>query len=752
MSIKNIALFLFLALPMGAQAQELSIADANQAVIDSCGANGGKMTKFSAGKCDFQRCVYSDNKSDGTFYRAGDNQKSNCTDSELQKELQKIKDDLGIDLDNNGGSGRGSRNGRDGDGDGGDGRGGRDGRDGDRAGGSGDSGDMAIVCDFGSVNLKLPPGDKCYKKCTKKVNGVRVADTGSRSCRKCIEKYHRNADGSPIVFTTDVRGTVTLPDVQVRTGEIICRDIKTGRQVTVVGTKCQPGQVIVTSGGASAGGSSGGVIVVNGGTSGSSSSSANLPAFCLSDKKSDKKKCAEYLARQDRFRCASGSDTAGCIRDIDVIRSRYSSDCVDCDNKRRGGGSSFAEILGAALPPLAMLGGAYFNSRAQIKSNQAWAGAAAVGFEQCQLNNNNYLQYISANELPGLTPEQQRMMGCNGFGLGQFAGMGGAFGNYYGAGYSPGFVGGMMGPYGAYNPYGGMGGMVGGAVGGYVGGMQGGMYGGYMGGYSGGAGMIGGGLIGGGAIGGLVQGGYAVAGMNGGYMGGMAAGYPAGGYMAGGYMAGGMAAGYPAGGYMAGGMAAGYPAGGGIGGLVQGGYAISGMNGGMAAGYPAGGYGIGGMAAGYPAGGMYAAGGMAAGYPAGGYAPGGFAGGLVQGGYAISGMGGGYPGGGLGGYPGMGGGLGGWGSGAGGYGYNPYGYGAGYGYGSAYGAQASMQASSMDAMLQQRGISYQMGMLGSGSMGAGGMTQAYGGYAGYSPMNMGYGMGYGMGGYGYMGM
>lgn len=716
MSIKNIAFFLLMALPFtGAQAQ--TIAEANQAVIDACGRAGGKMTKFTAGKCDFQRCIYSDNKSDGTFYRSGDNQRSNCSEAELKTELQKIRDDLDIDLGprSAGGSGGGSSTSGSagGSGSGGSGAGGASGS------GAGDAGagGMTIVCDFVEGGLSLSPGSKCYKECTKKVNGVRVAVTDTEKCRKCLNKHYKSADGSPLRFKTPVRGTVNLPDVRVRTGEIQCRDLNTGKVVNVVGTTCSPGTVIVTDGSGagtvvvgsarpSAGGGATTVVVATGGTGGGASvSTEGLPAFCLSDKKKDKQQCAEYLARQDRFRCASSSSASGCIRDIDEIRSRYSTDCYDCDVRRRssGGGSSFAEILGAIAP----IGVAGLQGYFGYKSNKAWAGAAAAGFEQCQIHNGNYLQYLSANELPGLTPEQQRMMGCNGFNLGGYAGMGGMYGGYYGAGYSPGFVGGMMGPYGMYNPYGmgGMGGMVGGAIGGMAGG---GLYGGYMGGMQGG-------LIGGGLVGGLVQGGMIVAGMNGGYVAGMQGGYVAG--MQGGYMAGGM--GYPAGGMMTG--------------LVQGGMIAAGYPaGGMA--YPAGGY-VAGMQGGYMTGGYVA--GMQGGYMAGGLATG-----LVQGGMIVAGMNGGIAGGGYGCMAiGCQGGMGGWGSGVGGYGYNPYAYGAGYGYGSAYGAMSST-AASRDAMLQQQGLSYQMGMMSSGSMGASGMTM---GTAGYNPYNMGYGLGMGVG-------
>ena len=175
-------------------------------------------------------------------------------------------------------------------------------------------------------------------------------------------------------------------------------------------------------------------------------------------------------------------------------------DCINCGRSSRSGAygvlSGIAEIAGAIAPPLAYYGVNARWANAYQSSQQAWAGAAAVGFEQCRLMQTNYVRstyrYMQSNELPHSTvmpPE------CNGYGLGQFAGgfgmMGngmGGFGSPWGAaGYSPGFMGGMYGPYGMYNPYGGMNGGFGMGMG--MPGMGGGLGIGIYGGIGGGMGM-----------------------------------------------------------------------------------------------------------------------------------------------------------------------------------------------------------------------------------------------------------------------
>src|SRR5690606_13474798 len=154
----------------------------------------------------------------------------------------------------------------------------------------------------------------------------------------------------------------------------------------------------------------GGSIHVSGGVSG------QLPAFCMSANY-DKNACDAWIRVNGRVDCTSGAHPEACMGDdYHRIRSRYEVDCVNCGagGRQQHWTSGVAEILGAIAPPLAHLGSAYFGARAYERGQEAWAGAAAVGFEQCQLHNNNYLQYLQANEMPGLTPEQQAAMGCNG--------------------------------------------------------------------------------------------------------------------------------------------------------------------------------------------------------------------------------------------------------------------------------------------------------------------------------------------------
>ena len=143
-------------------------------------------------------------------------------------------------------------------------------------------------------------------------------------------------------------------------------------------------------------------------------------------------------------------------------------DCATCGSRisSRGSGGTIlqgiAEITGALAPPLFGYLGVRANARAFENSNVAWAGAAATGFEQCQIMQTSYVQntydYLSGNELPDrsvLPPE------CNGYQLNGFAGMGGLFGNgaggfgnvWGGSGYSPQFMAAMYGPGGGFNPY-----------------------------------------------------------------------------------------------------------------------------------------------------------------------------------------------------------------------------------------------------------------------------------------------------------
>ncbi len=266
------------------------------------------------------------------------------------------------------------------------------------------------------------------------------------------------------------------------------------------------------------------------------------------------------------FRCSYTRSPNECtgIEGTTVISINSSSneDCVHC-NRRRRGGSGVADILGAVLPPLAQFGSAWLWSDAYLGANQAWAGAAATGFEQCQMMQTNHMHtmygngtnpgYFAANELPH---EYIAPPGCNGYQLGGFAGgMGfqgngfGGFGSPWGgAGYSTGFQGGMYGPYGMYNPYGnvnGMGGGIGLNIG--IGGGMGGM--GYPG-MGGGIGMNGGIGMGGMGYPGMGGGIGLNIGLGGGLGGGMGMGYPG--------MGGGIGVGTP--GFNGGaGMGMGYP-------------------------------------------------------------------------------------------------------------------------------------------------------------------------------------------------
>jgi hypothetical protein len=538
----------------------------------------------------------------------------------------------------------------------------------------------------------LSSSHACAKYCKKHwLTGKEGAER--KKCRDCIEKYSVENGGDLVVDWSKIPGgkpnkhTVVVGGVQVRTGEIICYDIKTGAIVSRTGTgsvcpsgsSTSPGGVVINGGTTSGSGNGNGGVVINGGGSVSGNGGLPLPSFCQTGKKRDQKKCDAWLVNNARFQCSSSGNAAGCMGTghMNDVQSRYSTDCVNCGGGGRKRDNSW---IGDALTGLFVSAGgvaqSYFNGQAYVKGQEAWAGAAAVGFEQCQIHNNNYLQYTVSQELPAVSPEQQAAMGCNGFGINQYAGMGyGGMGAWNGAGYSNGYLGGMMGPYGGYNPYGGMGGMAGGyGQGGYAGGYPGGMAGGMVGG-----------------IGiGIGQGGYA-----GGYPGGMAGGY-AGGYPGG--MAGGYAGGYPGG--MAGGYGQGGYPGGMAGGYGQGGYPGGGMVGGIGIGIGQGGYPGGYGQGGYPGGG----------YGQGGYGQGGYPGGYGQGGY------------GQGGYPGGGYGQGGWGSGTGQWG----------GQGNYW---ASSQASNYDQMLQGQGVSYQMGMAGGGG-GYNGYGSGYGA-AGFNPMNAG---------------
>jgi hypothetical protein len=422
------------------------------------------------------------------------------------------------------------------------------------------------------------------------------------------------------------------------------------------------------------------------------------------------------------FRCTYTTTWDHCLGEAGSVIVSVHGDadhCVNCGGGGRGGRggggtlSGIAEIAGAILPPLAYLGSNWLWSDAYLGANQAWAGAAATGFEQCQLMQTNHMHsmygngttsmqgYFANNELPH---EYIAPPGCNGYHLGGFAGGMGFMGNgmggfghpWMGAGYSPGFMNGMYGPYGMYNPYGsviGMGGMgmgmpgMGGMGGGINIGMGMGMPGMGMGGM--GMGMPGMGM---GGIGGGIGMGMGMPGMG---MGGMGMGVPG--------FGGGMY--YPGMGGMGGGMGMGMP-----------GMGMPGIGGGI-------GMGIG---SGFPGGGYYGPGGM--------YNPG---------------MGG-----------AMGAGLVPWGNGAGSYWNGSGGWGGGMGGGMGMGGQANFgniqQSYALNQQAAMQGNYYQQAALqNTFNQAAGNMwSQGYGGgmygmgnygYAPYSPGNMGLGLSLGWG-------
>ncbi len=756
---KLVPLLMSLMLPLGAWAQSSPNMDAaNQAIISTCQTEGGTFISYKDDKCEYSGCAYVGKNGDVSY--DGDNQRvtggcdlksyqakaKTAYKADIDKKIadakaeadKKVKDleekkkqadkigkkpgdgsleygDLngdGVidDLDRaiaeerlrNGGKQSGAQSGSQ--------SGAQSGAQSGSQSGSGETrigDDGRLYCEELEGAGVIEKGGLCYDECKPKRSfplfGKKKEGFERKKCVECLLKYPGVYNVKKEYLPKDKNGkiigdkSVNLgKGVTVKTGVIICKDSK-GNIVSHTGTVCPSGTVL--HGGSTVGSGNGSVTVIGGATVGSGSGNGSvtviggavggavgggngglqLPAVCSSTKNKDKKACQAWIDANARFLCSSGSTS--CPNGYNEIMSRYSVDgCVNCQASRSNRGSTLsgiAEIAGAVMGPLAQFGSAYVGARAYQKGQEAWAGAATAGFEQCRLAQGNYLQYLQANELPGMTPDQQANMNCNGYQLSGYAGLGGMYGNYLGAGYSNGFIGGMMGPYGMYNPYG-MGGYVGGAVGGYVGGVG----------------------IAGGITSGLASGYY------GGYAGGLGLtnGYVAGGYVAGGYAAG-MAGGYVNGTYMGG-----YPYSGGIaaGGLVNGISLAGGVAGGMYPGY---------------AGGMYTSGyGLASGY-AGGM---GIAGGIGIAGGMNGGM---YPGGM---YPG------GWGSGTGNYGYgNYYGANSNYGYNNMY---ASQQASNIDAMLQQQGMSYQMGSM------SGGYNGYNAGYGSYYPSNMGMGLNLNIGG------
>ncbi|MFZ4714642.1 MAG: hypothetical protein ACOYL6_13055 [Bacteriovoracaceae bacterium] len=157
--------------------------------------------------------------------------------------------------------------------------------------------------------------------------------------------------------------------------------------------------------------------------------------------------------------CDYSTDVRICIGDDNYynIHSNSGVDCPECSANKQHWTSGVAEIFGAVMPSLASFGSNAMWANAYLGSNQAAADAQKAGYEQCRLGHQNYLDYLSKDSLPGLTPDSYGKLNCNGYAMNQFAGYGGGFqGNGYGgfgnpllsAGYSPGFIGGMISPYG----------------------------------------------------------------------------------------------------------------------------------------------------------------------------------------------------------------------------------------------------------------------------------------------------------------
>ncbi|HLW55910.1 MAG TPA: hypothetical protein VKY27_00910, partial [Bacteriovoracaceae bacterium] len=422
------------------------------------------------------------------------------------------------------------------------------------SGAGGANGD-AIYCEELEGSGTISRGMPCYNECkpkrdwktlwTQKKEGLE-----RESCVACLlrhpdlykvkkEYLPKDKDGRIIGDTSVTLGA----GVTVRTGQIVCKD-SSGNIVRLDTSRCPAGSTVYTGGSGSSGaGSAGGSVIIGSATNGGAGSGAGvgvgggvqiggslqLPEFCRSTKKEDKQACEAWIRVNGRYACANSANPASCMGDdYWEIRSRYETDCINCaaGTRQQSTLSGVAEIIGAIAPPLAHFGSAYVGAKAYERSNKAWAGAAAYGFEQCRLSQQDYMNYLQTNELPGLTPSQKSQMNCNGYNLGEFAGLGGVgMLPWGGSGYSGAYLGGLLGPYGGYNPYGGIGGGIG--IGIATGGGLGGLYGGGLYGGAPGIGIglaTGGGLAAGGGLygGGLYGGGYP--GIGGGI--GVGGGYP----------------------------------------------------------------------------------------------------------------------------------------------------------------------------------------------------------------------------------
>lgn len=171
------------------------------------------------------------------------------------------------------------------------------------------------------------------------------------------------------------------------------------------------------------------------------------------------------------FTCASSESERECLGDdlyAELFLDVDLENCIHCNSNSssryrssRSSGNSWGSILGgvaqvagAILPPVMAYKGQKAWANAYSSSNSAWAGAAATGFEQCQLMQTNYTTntyaHIAANEYQDreVTPPD-----CNGYQLGSYAGGSyngsiGMQGIWGGSGYSNQYMGLMQGPYG----------------------------------------------------------------------------------------------------------------------------------------------------------------------------------------------------------------------------------------------------------------------------------------------------------------
>lgn len=662
------SLIVAFTVPLRAQAQGSAIPEANDAIIQACRDAGGTVQDLSAGSCQFVKCKYSsDSSTADRYYRRGDNSRSTCSDSELRTAIETERrrlDNITTELDRDT---RPVEDQRDSSRDGtytGD-PGGRTSSSA-RGGGRADSGEESFY--VASTSTTLRRGDRCYSECKPYrailgLIGSHREGLDRSSCRRCLQREY-GVD----VTASGGRGRSGGAGVTIRGVDL---DLNRGRTTTVIRRGDGDGdgrRTVVRRGDVDGDGGDYVTIRIDGETH-------SVPARCVRNGEL-LSSCRHLITSQssDRGRCEYSRGDRGCIGDDEYYRisERHArgSDCPDCPRGNQG--PSVGAVLAATVPgALAGAFGSWMNYRGVSRMASAYENATIGTAEQCRLAQQQVLDYTTQNEGQIITPDQ---LNCNGFGAGQFAGLGGGlygnayggFGNpYLGAGYSGGFLNGMAGPYGL----GGLGGGLGGGV----------QIGGGIGGFPGGIGGIGG--LQGGYYGGGLQGG-----IQGGYYGGGIGGFPGG----------------------IGGLQGGF---GGLGGGIN-----IGIGGGLQGG-------IGGLQGGYYGGGLQ--GGIQGGYFGGGLQGG------IQGGYYGGGIGGG-----IGGFPGGIGGIGGYGSGTvpwGGQQGSYWGNTGAYGGGGSSIYQ-NQQAASLDARFQGQAVASQFGtaaqnygMYGGGAFGA----------AAFSPMNIG---------------